>query len=126
MQRDQAVTQLLCAAMSHCAATASFQAAMRMSLLIVVLAWSNTSRADDANTASVTRAIRAVIDGPQSWMTSDKPDWYDRLAGVKLAGPTGELVESRGDLERQFATCTIGDTTWKLGSISLTIDVKRG
>jgi len=99
---------------------------MRKSLLIAVLAWSSASQADEAGSASVTRAIRAVIDGSQSWMTSGKPDWYDRLAGVKLAGPSGELVESRGDLDRQFAMCPVAETTWKLGAISLGVDAKRG
>lgn len=125
MLRDQSVTHSPCAGLSHCAATASIHAIVRILPLIVVLAMSSPVRADDA--AQVTSAIRSVLDGRQPFTTSDgTPDWYTRLAGVVVIGPMGSPPETRGDLEKNFSTCTIADLFFKLDAVTPTIDTKRG
>ncbi len=99
---------------------------MRIAVIALLLATS-VAHADDAK--DVEGAIRAVIDGEQSWM--NPPTQYSKLAGVYLLGPSGVAIADEaaldGELHGQAAAgAPLGEIWWKLGAPTLAVDAKRG
>jgi hypothetical protein len=93
--------------------------------LVAVCIAGGVAQADDAK--GVDAAIRNVLDGRQTWeVAAGKPGWYERLAGVKLAGPSGAPIEGKNDLERELTDCPIIEAVWQLGAIASGVDTKRG
>ena len=85
--------------------------------LIAICGAAGAAHADDAK--PIDAAIRGVLE-------ADTPGQTGRLAGVKLAGPSGAPISSEGDLERELADCPPFAVTWKLGAITSGVDAKRG
>jgi hypothetical protein len=106
------------------AGRSSIVVAMRLAW-IVVCVMAGSAHADDSR--AVDAAIRSVLDGSQPWMVPDgKTGWYERLAGVKLAGPSGAPIASRDELERELADCgLIAGITWHLGAPVVGVDGRR-